>query len=148
MMIKAAGLICRTWNSAAISTWLVLSFLLVFIAVGSAADRGQYGKVDPRTKAWFDTLSSRHGTSCCATADGVVLLDVDWGPQNKVGSHYWVKLHGTKFDVPDDALVTKENKLGIAVVWTYVFFEVRDLEGNVTHPGRLRIRCFMPGAEG
>jgi hypothetical protein len=127
---------------------LSLCFLLTIVAVASAADRGQYGKIDPKIKTWFDKLSSRRGISCCATSDGVVLLDVDWGRQNKAGSHYWVNLHGIKMDVPDDALIARTNKLGVAVVWTYVFFEVKDLEGNVIHPGKLRIRCFMPGVEG
>ena len=128
----------------------LLSLYLVFalIVAGSAADHGQYGKIDPKVRAWFDSLSSRRAISCCATSDGVSLLDVDWGRQSKAGSHYWVILHGTKMDVPDDALVTQTNKLGVAVVWTYIFFEVKDLQGNVIHPGHLRIRCFMPGAEG
>jgi hypothetical protein len=126
---------------------LILYFLLTFIAIGTAANRGQYGKPDPKIRAWFNTLSSRRSINCCATSDGVVLLDVDWGRQNKANSHYWVNLHGNKFDVPDEALVTQENKLGVAIVWTYVFFEVKDLDGNIIHPGQLRIRCFMPGLE-
>src|SRR6185437_16847498 len=91
--------VSRTWNRAATSLWLIFSLLVALVATGLAADRGQYSKVDPKTKAWFGTLSSRHGTSCCATSDGVVLLDVDWGRQNKAGSHYWVNLHGIKMDV-------------------------------------------------
>lgn len=122
--------------------------MLTSIAIGYGTDRGQYGQVDPKERAWFNTLSSRHGTACCATSDGVVLLDLDWGRQSKANSHYWVDLHGTKFDVPDEALVTQENKIGVAVVWTYVFFEVKDSDGNILQPGQLRIRCFMPGVEG
>lgn len=81
-------------------------------------------------KQWFDSLASNKGP-CCSFADGVSIKDVDWDTEN--GS-YRVRLEGAWYIVPQDALVTKPNKFGPAVVWPYI-------EDGVT-----KIRCFMPGA--
>jgi hypothetical protein len=45
--------------------------------IGYARDVGQFGKVDPELKAWFEALKSGKGP-CCSDADGTAISDADW----------------------------------------------------------------------
>jgi hypothetical protein len=108
--------------------------LISLLLTGSAYARdlnGQYN--DSPLKGWFNTLQSGKGL-CCSVADGRTVDDPDWGDAN---GHYWVVVDGTKYVIPDDALVRVPNKAGRAIVWP------------ATGPdGGIYIRCFIPGAEG
>jgi hypothetical protein len=95
----------------------------------SARDDGRYAQ-NP-LKGWFDSLKSQRGM-CCSFADGRTVTDADWEFRN---NGYIVKVDGTWYDVPADALVEVPNKFGQAVVWPYT-----DSDNKV------QIRCFLPGA--
>ena len=98
--------------------------------VGHARDVGQFGKVDPELKAWFEALKSGKGP-CCSDADGSAISDADW--ESKDG-HYRVRVEGEWHDVPNEALITEPNRVGRTMVWP-----IRGYLG-------LTIRCFMPGS--
>lgn len=89
-------------------------------------------------KPWFDSLRSKGGSNCCSDADGVKIDDPDW----EIGQKgYRVRLDGKWFDVPDQAIVTDNNRVGIAMVWPLYRFSEGDGSRVVTE-----IRCFMPGS--
>jgi len=85
-------------------------------------------------KPWFDQLKSGKGL-CCSDADGTALSDVDWESKN---GHYRVKIEGSWWDVPDEAVVTEPNRAGRAMVWPVY------LRG-ATQEFFVEIRCFLPG---
>jgi hypothetical protein len=62
----------------------------------------------------------------------VSISDVDW---DTLSGHYRVRIHQEWVVVPDDAVVTEPNKVGVPVVWPYL-----DANGNT------QIRCFLPGS--
>ena len=79
-------------------------------------------------KEWFDSMRSGKGP-CCSDADGTAVSDVDWESGN---GHYRVRLEGDWVDVPDEAVITEPNRVGLTMVWP-----IRGYSG-------LTIRCFMP----
>jgi hypothetical protein len=95
-----------------------------------ARDDGRWAGTDPELKAWFDRLASKRGP-CCSDADGFAMADADW--ESKDG-HYRVRLDGAWLDVPDEAVITEPNRVGRTMVWP------------IKYPGKIQIRCFMPGA--
>jgi len=101
---------------------------LVLLASAFAHAAGQYP--DSKLHTWFDGLRSGKGL-CCSFADGRTLADPDWGTHD---DHYWVIVDGTRYAVPQDAVVSEPNRFGQAVVWPY-----KDENGQTL------IRCFMPG---
>jgi hypothetical protein len=92
-------------------------------------DDGRYANSPNR--AWFENLGSKKGL-CCSFADGFSISDVDWDTWD---GHYRVRIHQEWVEVPDDAVVTEPNKVGVPVVWPYL-----DSNGNT------QIRCFLPGS--
>ncbi len=106
---------------------LVLLLCLSNTAV-TARDDGRYA-ASP-LKEWFDSLRSGKGP-CCSDADGSAVSDVDWESK---GSRYRVRLEGTWYDVPDEALITEPNRVGRTMVWP------------IRGYGGITIRCFMPGS--
>jgi hypothetical protein len=106
-------------------------------SAGMAHDDGRYRNVDPTIKSWVKALTDKKGNGCCDTADGYP-AEVDW--DNDMG-RYRVRIDGAWYDVPDEALIEKPNRLGYAMVWYYPSYEA---------DGRLvpKIRCFLPGAGG
>jgi hypothetical protein len=96
-----------------------------------AKDYGQYGDVQPRIKAWIESLTDNHHILCCAVADGMV--PDAWEMQK---NHYRVKIYGMWLVVPDTAVVRQPNRLGHAMVWI-----------DAPDDGPLGVRCFLPGAQ-
>jgi hypothetical protein len=94
----------------------------------SARDDGRYA--NSPLKPWFDRLRSGRGL-CCSDADGFAVLDPDWDSKD---GHYRVRLEGTWFDVPDDAVIKEPNRVGRTMVWP-----IKSAIGT-------SIRCFMPGS--
>lgn len=107
---------------------IVIALLSVIAKVSARDLSGTY--VNSPLHQWFESLRSGKGP-CCSFADGVSIRDVDWDTKD---GKYRVRLQGTWYQVPADALITEPNRLGSAVVWPYV-------EDGVT-----KIRCFLPGA--
>lgn len=113
---------------------LAFSVLLLLLPCCLAArDRGQIEDVSPEVKAWVENLRDRNGVSCCATADGFKPQEVEWDIAER---SYWVKIEGRWFNVPDEAVIHGQNRLGYAVVWY-----IHDEEYGFV------IRCFLPGSE-
>jgi hypothetical protein len=116
---------------------------MVLTSVAAARDDGRYQNVDPTLKAWVKSLTDKKGNGCCDTADGYP-AEVEW--DNDTG-HYRVRiaprndLKAEWYEVPEEAIIEKPNRLGYAMVWWYPSFLA---------DGRLvaKIRCFIPGAGG
>lgn len=115
----------------------VLATLICLTSSASAHDDGRYSNTDPAVKAWVRGLTDKNGTGCCDTADGYP-AEVQWDSDT---GRYRVQIAGRWYDVPEEALIEKPNRLGYAVVWYYPSYEV---DGKMTP----RIRCFLPGAGG
>lgn len=98
---------------------------------GRARDRGQFANANPELRAWFNGLKSQKGP-CCSDADGSAISDADWESGN---GHYRVRIDGEWVNVPDEAVITEPNRVGLTMVWP-----IRDGVGG------LYIRCFMPGS--
>jgi hypothetical protein len=110
---------------------MFLSLCLMFPAL--AHDNGQYAQSSPEIRNWFNGLHSKNGL-CCSFADGVSIDDPDW--RITTSGSYQVFYQGTWYDVPSDALIQGNNRVGHAVLWP--------LQIGATV---LKIRCFMPGSE-
>lgn len=88
----------------------------------------------PSLDSWYSSLASGKGPCCGGpTVDAKTLDGPDWGTRD---GHYWVRVDGVEYDVPDDAVLTQPNLDGRALVWPIGGW------GGVT------IRCFMPGSMG
>jgi hypothetical protein len=101
---------------------LTLLCSLLLTTAAFARDDGRYAN-NP-LKPWFDSLRSSKGY-CCSEADG---RETEYDIREK---HYWVPVNGVWTEVPDDAVITKPNKLGRPMVWL---------------DPRQNIRCFIPGS--
>lgn len=113
-----------------ISLWVI--FNIILMAVAFAHDK-RY-PVANKMHDWFMQLKSPHGVSCCADADGNIVMDADW--ETKDG-HYRVRLGDKWQDVPDDAVIAEPNLYGPTMVWLGYSFG-----GNEPPP----VRCFLPGS--
>lgn len=112
---------------------LALCALVAATSQMQAFDNGQYEGIDPKTRAWFESVRSPHGVPCCSMADGHH-TDYDARPDN----HYWVPIEGEWRQVPTEAIVNNAgNPTGDAIVW-YV------KQDGVT----IYIRCFVRPSEG
>jgi hypothetical protein len=119
-----------------IAAILVAAFMTIALGIISfapllARDYGQYENVSPSIGAWIERLTNRHGTPCCATADGIV--PDDWEIQK---DHYRVRVYDTWVVVPHGALVKSRNRLGHPIVWI-----------DASPEGGWAVRCFLPGPE-
>lgn len=120
--------------------------LLLFLLAWSNAyprDNGQYAN-DP-LHDWFKHLASKKGL-CCSNADGALVKDADWETYRGADglSHYRVAIAGKLVDVPDDAVVTKPNRYGPAMIWGYLASGYGPALG-VSEDSYV-IRCFLPGS--
>lgn len=116
---------------------LAIGAILTALAVTAAMARDDGRFAGSPLKEWFDGLRSERGP-CCSDADGTKLDDPDW--TNDSG-HYRVRIAGEWYDVPDDAVITEPNRIGIAMVWPIYRFQGGQPIGKPAG-----IRCFMPGA--
>ncbi len=108
---------------------VLLLLILPFIPAAVAKDDGRYAQSP--LKPWFDSLTNKKMQPCCSDADGRTLKDVDWEFN---GHEYRVRIDGDWISVPDDAVIEKPNRAGVAMVWrTWV-------------DGKNVIVCFIPGA--
>jgi hypothetical protein len=118
--------------------------LLVFLATCPARSRDLEGRyANSPLKSWFDNLRSAKGP-CCSDADGTALSDVDWeavSDPSKPGVHYRVRVEGSWWDVPDEAVISEPNRAGRTMVWPVYY-------SPLGGPLRVEIRCFMPGTMG
>lgn len=124
LLIAALGALARVAGYA---------FLLVLVDPAFGRDDGHYAQSP--LKPWFDSLKSGKGP-CCSDADGSVVQDADW--ESKDG-RYRVKLEGTWYDVPDDAVLKEPNRAGRTMVWPIYYRSMGKLD-------RVEIRCFIPGS--
>lgn len=107
----------------------ILAALLMLATPALARDDGRYAQSP--LKEWVRGLKDKNGTPCCDEADGE---DVEgW---DTTGGIYRVKVKGEWLEVPDAALLAIPNRLGFARAWVYY------------SEGKVRIRCFLPGAGG
>ncbi|MDB5501939.1 MAG: hypothetical protein JWR89_1841 [Tardiphaga sp.] len=121
----------RGWRKFGVAAMgMAVLSLLPLAHSAFARDRGQFAATSPELKSWFDSLRSGKGP-CCSDADGSAVSDVDWESSS---GHYKVRLEGTWFDVPDEAVITGPNRVGRTMVWP--------MQGA----GGITIRCFMPGS--
>lgn len=120
--------------SGVMSKLLIRAIVCVLLpTIALAHDDGRFA-ASP-LKAWFESLASTAGGSCCALADGIV--DVAWS--TTPDGHYRVHVWGHWVAVPDEAVVKGPNRLGRAVVWPYI----DDVPGGTL----IQIKCFLPAAE-
>lgn len=111
--------------------FVVAVIILLLVTQSSARDvDGRWAQSPNRD--WFRSLTDQRGMSCCDGADGMRLEDPEWDFN---GEAYRVRLNGDWYDVAPEQVVTENNKVGYAMVWPW-----RDTDG------KLKIRCFMPGA--
>ncbi len=108
-------------------------------------------------QAWWNSLGARGHGLCCSFADGFKVEDVDWDTQDGA---YRVRLRGAWIKVPEEALVTIENRYGPAVVWPTCSFvdtvatttpcgSIDKTTGKMNWSPNVKvtdIRCFLPGA--
>ena len=76
---------------------------LAFSAVGAAAaiamDRGQFSKVPPEVREWFEHMRSPNGVLCCSYADGHRTgYDIRQG-------QYWVPIEGEWYPIPPEVII-------------------------------------------
>lgn len=104
-----------------------------------ARDLGQYDTINPAVRQWFKGLHDKGNVSCCDFADGSRLEDPDWRMEQN--GTYSVRLDGDWKSVPEQSVITERNRVGFAVVWTFIQYG--------PNPGQERhqIRCFMPGPQ-
>jgi len=81
----------------------------------------------PELEGWFKSLHSKGGAWCCNGDDAE---EVEWDTSE---GKYRVRVEGQWINVPNDAVVEGENKVGGARVWLYYT------------NGRPNVRCFLPG---
>lgn len=110
----------------------MIKSIIIAAIVLLARDDGRYAQVPSEIKEWFNTLKSQKGL-CCSMADGFSVDDPEWG---RTETGYWVRVESQWIDVPEDAVVSGNNRIGRAIVWPII------IKG-----GKITIRCFMPGAE-
>src|SRR5215467_8716974 len=98
------------------------------MSLAEARDDGRYAQSPNRE--WFRSLTNQYGIMCCEGADGTSLDDPDW---EFSGDGYRVRIEGNWMQVPAQAIVRQQNKMGHAMVWLW------------QDDGQWRIGCFMPG---
>ncbi len=124
----------------------MLTALLAAVLIGVAGlpraaraeDHGQLGPTSPEIKAWARSLENKLSEGCCATADGWKPEEVEYDIKE---NRYRVKIEGSWYEVPPDAVLDVPNRFGFPVVWYYRTWL------NGTTPS-IRIRCFLRGAGG
>lgn len=134
---------------------LIIAFVMLgsLVACGMtpvhARDNGQYAQASPAEREWFNKqLVPGSGMKCCSEADGITAQeDIREG-------HYWTRFTAqvpiwhaetseyTKIEqdsgwleVPDKAVLQGPNKMGRPIVWWWA-----------DTAGKLRVRCYAPGA--
>lgn len=133
-------LLLTVWISLYVFGIALLVWIIAILVSAAGFPRDLDGRyANSAYSAWFNGLQSGKGP-CCSFADGRSISDVDWDtkeiaePDGEKKLHYRVRVDGNWIVVPENALVTVPNRLGVAVVWPYI---------DTT--GLLQIRCFMPG---
>jgi hypothetical protein len=93
-----------------------------------ARNNGQYRDVDPKISAWFKSVQTNTGASCCDESDG---HRTDYRMD---GDRFMVPIDGKWYPVPPDAVRSSySNPFLEGVVW------------YVEYRGEPYIRCFVPG---
>jgi hypothetical protein len=111
----------------AVRLMLVAAAVMTNVPVG-ARNVGQFGDVDPQISAWFKSVQTKSGASCCDEADG---HRTDYRME---GDRFMVPIDGKWYPVPPDAVLsTYGNPFLEGVVW------------YVRYQGEPYIRCFVPG---
>ncbi len=85
-----------------------LALSLLFLLPAHAKDVGQWGSnVSPEPRAWFNGVYNRKGIECCEAADG---YPVEY--QMRSDNHYWVRVKGKWYEVPDEGRGSRRDQLG------------------------------------
>lgn len=94
-----------------------------------AKDQTRWSDISPKTRAWFQSVKTKDGVSCCDIADGHrTEYDMHDGA-------YWVPIEGKWLRVPDEAVLKDAgNPVGEAIVWYSIYSGAKPV-----------IRCFVPG---
>lgn len=111
---------------------LVVIFTFAFVLFASSAALsvdidGRSQQMTPQQREWVRGLKNQRGILCCDGADGITV------PFRIAGDHYEVLFEGLWHLVPDHAVVTAKNQIGIARTW-FTF--------DAT--GKRAVRCFLP----
>jgi hypothetical protein len=122
----------------------VILLLLLLVAPALSFDNGQYQNVDPKIRSWFESIKSPNGGPCCSIADGHPTdyehrADGYWIPTPELPASHenWMKVP------PESIVYSKENPVGMAVVW-YVPYRNAPPNGPTV---QWYIRCFIAGSE-
>jgi hypothetical protein len=107
----------------------------------------------PAVAAWFKKATSKISL-CCDESDGfregvpylwsrgeLTVIFEEWTAQDKESHPYKVRILGNWVEVPEDALLIRDeehgpNPTGTAIVWLWWL------------NGEPQVRCFAPGGEG
>lgn len=84
---------------------------------------------------WYKTLKNNAKFPCCDGSDAYSVLDPDWERTSDENFPFKVKLQEEWVLVPQWAVVSENNRAGVAKVWP-IFVN-----------GKPDVRCFMPGSE-
>lgn len=114
---------------------IVVAAVLALVGTGLAHDH------DSSNDAWYKSLTSKAGGSCCDGSDAFSVIDPDWEPTSDPKKPYRVKVEGWDgwVDVEESAVVNQSNKVGVAKVWPVWV-------GGINSGGHPMVRCFLPGA--
>lgn len=104
------------------------SLFLITTAVAKDTD-GTYAQ-NPNHE-WVHGLHSPSGSWCCDITDGHAISNVDLQTKD---NHYQVRIENQWIVVPDSAVITEPNRIGVAIVW-YIHIE-----------GKPVVSCLLPGA--
>jgi hypothetical protein len=113
-----------------------LLFFAISVTAATAIDRGQFAKVSPEIREWFENMRSPHGIVCCSYADG-----------HRTGydmreDQYWVPIEGEWYPVPSEAVIKTKNPVGEAIVW----YLHKEPEADLSGDEQYKIICFVPSA--
>lgn len=119
-----------------INRYGVVAFALGVMLMGSAFGHDH----DSANDAWYKSLTSQAGGSCCDGSDAFSVVDPDWEPTSDPKKPYRVKVEGWAewIEVDAGAVVNQSNKVGVAKVWPVW------VGGHES--GYPMVRCFLPGA--
>ena len=110
-----------------------LAFCAVSATAAIATDRGQFSKISPEVREWFENMRSPNGVLCCSYADGHRTgYDIRQG-------QYWVPIEGEWYPIPPEVVTKTANPIGEAVVWYMLAYDEVMSSGP-----KYRILCFVP----
>lgn len=123
-------------SKASVATRSVSAIVVALMCGSAIAHDSKNPHAYNQLKPWFDGLKSGKGP-CCSDADGTALSDPDWKSDER--GHYHVRIEGSWYEVPENAVLRQPNLYGRTMVWPNIS---RDVANNIL---RVDIRCFIVG---